>query len=187
MGTRSLTGVRIGGTDKIAYNQFDGYFAGVGATILKELTEFRELHGDGWIDRLRELATKVEQISWNDPITPEMVSRWGADAHDRSVSTGSDAYSFFRRDQGTIVKRLVRGAIASNLDAGMAGYDAEYGYLVNLDDEVLEVYVSRWPRTKPDEGNRYRDMNEPLHLHGTYPLNELPAELAEPDDEEEAA
>ena len=55
----------------------------------------------------------------------------------------------------------------------------EYGYIINLDDEVLELWVG-W-QDKPDETNRYGTKKYegyssdyyPCKLVATYPLNEI--------------
>lgn len=172
MGTRNLTAVVIDGDFKIAqYGQWDGYPEGQGATVLHflqtaDLGKFREavrsLH---WITPEEE-AARVQ--GWKDAGADE--SGWVSQGVAQKFMADYPKYSHLSRDVGAaILERVYDGDITFVVDSRGFGNDdlfCEWAYVVDLDNNVLEVYEGggtladgRWPNGIP--------------LATTFPLPEL--------------
>lgn len=142
MGTRSTTGVRIDGADKLSYNQFDGYPEGVGQGLIKELkSDIEKLGLDGAIGTWKQLARTMQLVHGATPPTAQQIEKLKPFT-DLGVSRGStdDWYCLLREAQGSLLKSFEAGYM---LDAGDFINDSlmcEWGYILNLDDEVLEIY-----------------------------------------------
>lgn len=138
MNTKSLTGVRYSGIDKLSLNQFEGQPTGVGVAVARELSTMFVDYRSG-ITLLRRWARNLRMVKASDKPTPSERVQYKA-ALDSSVSTGTDWYSQLRRDQGTIVQRLIRGVATDDADFANNGLCCEWAYIVNLDYETFEVY-----------------------------------------------
>lgn len=148
MGTRSSTGVRIDGVDKLSYNQFDGYFGGVGQDVLDELKAYFAAHPDydDAIGELKQKARSLEAVSLEGPApTDQQQARFVREgAFNKDVDDGSPAnwYCLLRNHQGSILKRLDAGVALVENEFIRDGLFCEYAYILNLDTEELEVYKS---------------------------------------------
>jgi len=136
MGTRGFVGVSVDGTEKIAYQQFDSYPSGVG---LQALGAARKIAADpaAW----RERAAGLTLVTNDTRPTPEQVERLRQYA-DTAVSTGelTEWYVLLRNLQGDLIGYLDVGLME---DAGRFPLDSlfcEWGYLVDFDEGVFEVY-----------------------------------------------
>lgn len=180
MGTRSATGVRIDGADKLAYNQFDGYLSGVGQNILEELRAdianlgFREAI-ESWIKMARDAKLIQEG---GPPPTAEEIEALKHYA-DTGVSTGelSDWYVLLRDLHGAIIARLKAGYILENNAFINDSLFCEWGYVVNLDELTLEIYRG-FQQERHDKGRYASNEPEggyyPCALIATIPLGALP-------------
>jgi len=186
MGTRHATGVRYENTDKLSYNQFDGYPSGTGNAILTELREeIAELGYDQALAKWREQAKALVMKDESEAPTAEEMERY-KDAHDSRVSTGEDWYSLLRGDQGSILKRLRRGVATNSGNFILDSLFCEWAYVLNLDEEVLEVYEGF--QKKRHMNGRYAELKSPkteyypCALIGTLPLQDLPLAFTEDED-----
>lgn len=140
MGTRGIIGVVSNGAVKIAYNHYDSYPDGVGFDVLKAVK--------GWIenDRLgyvRALAFDLVPVDENDSPTAEQWEKLKHLARNLArigVSTGEDWYSLLRNTQGDINAFLEAGVYCDAIDFAGDSLFCEWGYIVDLDNEVLEIY-----------------------------------------------
>lgn len=206
MGTRHLTAVAINGEYKIAqYGQWDGYPSGQGITILRFLSEPRNL------DKLRTAFNKVrflepegrdkefiESYNANAP-------KWTSDPDNRTPEQKHWFSTYASRDIGGKILEVVANSnddeVLLRNNIGFAGDSlfCEYAYVVDFDAGTLEIYQG-FNNTKITEGRfvsgadylEKSDGYEPIKLIKTYPLCELPSEETflsdlESDDEDKDA
>lgn len=156
MGTRSISGVRIDDRDRLTYNHFDGYPTGVGNEILKELTVLIAEYGyDAALGLMKGLARSlvmVEDIFESDRPTPAQLDKLRENREknhslllvDLVVDQGGDGrdwYDVLRDDHGSILRRLASGFAINDNSFIRESLFCEWGYILNLDTEKLEVYV----------------------------------------------
>jgi hypothetical protein len=201
MGTRNLTMVVKGGEYKVAqYCQWDGYPSGQGATVLTFLR-----------DEMNRPAFEAAVSATREITEAELKERWedcGATRDDGMVSIEESdrfkkRYPWLHRDCGADVLKIIQesgGDIALNLtlDFVKDSLFCEWAYVVDLDQNTLEVYVGF--NQKPlAEGDRFFSGETPekeywpVRLAKSYPLDALPTDdefqtdLAQDDEEEEEA
>lgn len=180
MGTRGAVGVRVGGVDKIAYNHFDSHPGELGEAVLAEC---RELAAD--MPGLLDAATQLRVVSEDVPPTQQeaaRLSQWSdmsVGGHDGGLSW----YRVLRRAQGGIASYLQAGVICDAADFLADSLFCEWAYIVNLDEDVLEVY--RGFQREPGSG-RYAQLQRKaggehygVSLIGSIPLIGLPSDLSQ--------
>ena len=193
MGTRNLTMVVKDGEFRVAqYGQWDGYPSGQGQTIVKFLlnkyqpAKFREQ-----VDAIKYLT--VEQVQ----------ERWTAHGADDSGLVSMEVADSFKRknehltrDMGAEILEYIQETpnpeVRMQLDFAADSLFCEYAYLLDLDNDTLEVYrgFNHSPLTEEDrffflqeqaeasnmEGDnpkRGSDAYMPIVLIKKYPINEL--------------
>ena len=164
MGTRGLYGVVVNGEVKASYNHFDSYPSGLGANIVK------------FVQGIEDVSDTFEQAQ-NLTLVNE----------DDTAPSGTDWYSELRDIQGDLAENLRIGFMTNGVSFGQDSLFCEWGYLVNLDDETVEVYrgfqkephtEGRWSDYDPtaDESVGYRSS----HYYGIKRIAVIPfAELNE--------
>lgn len=145
MGTRGFVGVVIDGTVKASYQQYDSYPSGVGVEVLGWLRD----SGEFTIDHARKQARDLRMVDENDTPSAEEFEQY-ASTH-QNVSTGEDWYSLLRGNQGDLGAILRTGVATDMADFPIDSLFCEWGYLVDLDAETLEVYEG-FQKTLPKEG-----------------------------------
>lgn len=147
MGTRGFYGVVFDGDTKITYNHFDSYPDGLGTDILKQVSDLvkdlAKLHADA-----RRLALVDEDSTPTLQQIQDLQKYW-----DPNVSTGSakEWYSLLRNMQGDLAAHLGVGVMIDSGEFPMDSLFCEWGYLVDLDRHVLEVYEG-FQKESPTEG-----------------------------------
>ena len=149
MGTRGVYGFRIGGQDKVMYNQYDSYPEGLGCAVV----EFVHLNP---IDELKRIAQELTLVSEGERPTPEQIETCRRSGTvNLAVSTGSeqDWYCLLRKAQGDV--SFWKKGLPFILDGKgfLSDSMCEWAYIINLDDEVLEVYEGY--NTDPFAPGRY--------------------------------
>jgi hypothetical protein len=183
MGTRGTIGFIVGEKEKLAYNHFDSYPEGLGLKTLAFLREF-----PGLIGELRRQAMRLEVVSDAVPPSAEQIKEL-KEFSDLNVGnqTEDDWYCLLRHTQGDWQATLDAGFME---DGGRFPEDSlfcEWAYVINLDDEVLEVY--RGFQQKKHNKGRFAKRGGPytpdyegaptwwpVALIATYPLNDLPSD-----------
>ena len=148
------------GKIKVAqYGQWDGYPTGQGETIRKFLT--KDVIWDTFedkIDAIKEITTKELEDYW---------SNCGVITKDDCVT--DEAYNKFmtlypelNRDTGAQILELIQNKekglkLLSSLAFITDSLFCEYAYLINLDNDTLEVYTgfNKQPLTKKDRFYKY--------------------------------
>lgn len=178
VGTRGVTGFRLEGVDKIAYQQFDSYPSGVGQGVVKDL--------HGLLKDRTETEAAVRSLSLVSDETPpnaEQIAKL-AEFTDLRVSkqTTNDWYCLLRETQGEPARILKAGYIQDSLSFMADSLFCEWGYIANFDDSVLEVY--RGFQKSPHENGRYANMSVAKEDRGYWPValvGTIPFDLIERD------
>lgn len=175
MGTRGLWGFIKGEREFLTYNHFDSYPSGLGDDVLAFVRG---------VDNLEALRAQVRGLRLvNEDGEPSAEDRERLGQYHEQVSTGTDWYSLLRGTQGDPAETLKTGVM---LEGGSEFAEdslfCEWGYVIDLDREVFEVYQGF--QTEQPETGRFRDRIEdpdeywPIALIASYPLDALPESLA---------
>ena len=154
MGTRGTYGYRKNKQDKLMYNHYDSYPEGLGQNML----EYIKMYSNKEINDICDSIKFVENDK-NFQIQQEMKGK---------IQSREDYLSSFHEDS-TILMPEDNGFIKDSLFC-------EWGYIVNLDTECLEVW--RGFQIVSQKGNRYgRKKNSdgyyPCRLMAEIPFDDL--------------
>jgi hypothetical protein len=181
MGTRGIVGVCVDGIDKMAYNHFDSYPECLGVSMLGQCRKL--VKRAGGLATAQDAARAIRLVNDTTPVTAEDVKKY-AIVTDLEVGNQSpyDWYCLLRGAQGNLLAYLDGGIM---LDAATFILDSlfcEWGYIVNLDTEKLEVYKGfqrqphdkgRFTRRKLPNGDA-SDRLYPCALVAEFDLRKLP-------------
>lgn len=170
MSTRGLFGFVIDNEVKAVYNHFDSYPEGLG----QDLVNF--LQGTD-LSTLPLRARGLQPVPDRTP-TPEEVARLRPFT-DLTVSgrSAEDWYCLLRKTQGDVEALLAAGIYEDSGDFALDSLFCEWGYLINLDDSLFEVYKG-FQRKAHTQG-RFAKENDrkgyyPIALIKTFPLDDIP-------------
>lgn len=205
MGTRHLTLVQQGQQIKVAqYGQWDGYPAGQGEKVLNflrtaDMNKFKtQLLKTYFVNEGSPMLKEIDKVfeKFNKKYQKLTKEKNWDDISNRAASLLSKKdeflYRLFTRDTGAKILQLIYDAtgikdatgakrIPLNDSSNFAGDSlfCEWAYLINLDENTLEVY--RGFNQKPLEiGDRFYGAPLecagycPIRLLKTYKLNRLP-------------
>lgn len=114
MSTRGAIGFRVGGADRIAYNDADSYPDCLGNLMMEFIANGIEQHGySSWLARTKQRVEALKDIPYDD---------------DKEVI-----------DQDP-EKLLASGVYMDRRDHMFDPLFCEWAYIINLDDEELEFY-----------------------------------------------
>lgn len=176
MGTRGVVGLFKDGKGKITYNHFDSYPDYLGVNILNELKQVS-------VEQMKKAFDEIKLVDEELKPTEEEIKKYGKWA---DMSVGETAYNnkihtyyqLLRNLQGTLLPYF-NGEVDVMLDYEDFLKDSlfcEWGYVINLDEEVLEVYKGF---QETPQKNRYyvSDSDDGYYncaLVCQYPLSDLP-------------
>lgn len=190
MGTRGAYGFYKNSTNKIGYVQYDAYPEGLGEDVVKFINSSN-------IAELNSIFNKINVVDENTKPTDEDVEKtkpW----HNLSVSRQStnDWYCLLREAQGDL--NAFRDGLEYILDSAdflKSSLFCEWGYVINLDTNMFEVYKGFQKEPDNNPNNRYiideaRDMGYwHCKLIAEFPLSHVPSNwsqtLFEEENEEE--
>lgn len=138
MGTRGTYGIRHKGRDYIAYNHFDSYPSELGRIMVETVGKLQAVGLDEARKRV-ELMRVIDKKTKPTRTDVARLAKWT----DLSVSnqSPSDWYCLTRGMQGDIMASLESGYWPNDSSGFMRdSLFCEWAYIINLDDEVLEVY-----------------------------------------------
>lgn len=185
MGTRGFVGFVIDGTEKIAYNHYDSYpDGGLGTDILEWLGANNhaltcDIHR-GTTDGPVELARKLRVVDEDSEPSDEDIERL-SQFYNPNVGGRTDRptwYQLLRETQGKPGEILAAGVIIDSSEFPLDSLWAEWGYIVDFDANVFEVY--RGFQDAPHEHGRFAARAGsnggyyPCALVQSWPLSELP-------------
>ncbi len=178
MSTRGLYGFVIDGTVKVTYNHSDSYPDWLGRNVLEFV---RQLVKDGAVDSAAQRVHDLRVVTDETPVTDEDIETlrpW------TNISVGSrrerpDWYQLLRDTQGNPDAILSSGYISDGADFALDSLFCEWGYVVDFDAGVLEVYrgfqkaqptAGRWVGTEQTGSSGYWAINRVE----AFPFAELP-------------
>lgn len=169
MGTRGTWGFVLDQEEKLTYNHFDSYPEGLGVDLVAWLREQD-------IEALKDQVRALRLVDDDTPPTQEEIARAkGLELHDGNVSTGSEVewYSLLRGAQGDPGLTLTMGCMEEGNAFAMDSLFCEWGYVIDLDNERLEVYKGF--QTAPHERGRFAGRGGGRESVGStyYPIAEV--------------
>ena len=187
MGTRNLTCVVLDGKYRVAqYGQWDGYFEGQGKLICEFIVA--QLQTPEGLAQFKERVASAVEISED-----ELRRRWesvGAVLDEKGHGLiGMDIVKDFQakwpwldRDCGGKILQHVMDHTGLEVQLGVEfagdGLSCEFAYVVNLDNDTLEIYVGH--NEEPlQPGERFYGFVEqcpgyyPIKHYRTFPLSEI--------------
>jgi hypothetical protein len=175
MGTRGIYGLRKGGVDKLTYNHYDSYPEGLGADIVR----FCENHT---LEQLHEIFDKIILVDEETKPTAEQIEEIKKYNRNLSGHTDDEWYNLLRNTQGDL--SVYDSECRYMIDSREFIKDSlfcEYGYIINLDEEILEYWEGF--QSRPQCYNRYGETANgeyyPCKLRETFSLNNLPSNVVE--------
>jgi hypothetical protein len=142
MGTRGFITFVVGGEEKTSYNHFDSYPDGLGLTMLewaRGVTDWNAARTQA--GQLRLVTDETE------PPTPEDIERfrqysWNREQHGgpADLRPGQQWYDLLHETQGDPAKILEAGVTEDSRNFPMDSLFAEWGYVIDLDASMFEVY-----------------------------------------------
>jgi hypothetical protein len=179
MGTRGFVGFVVDGTEKIAYNHSDSYPSGLGTDVLGWL---RKAH----LGAARRQAAELRAVEADSKPSPEDIERLRGYA-DMGVGTQQvdDWYVLLRHTQGNPAAMLDAGVIEDASQFPADSLFAEWGYVVDFDEETFEVYQGfqnawhskgRFAQLEPRDRSHSGETYYPVALIASWPLHALPTD-----------
>jgi hypothetical protein len=178
MGTRGFVGFVVDGSEKITYNHSDSYPGGLGLDVLNWLRRQD-------ISEVREATAKLRVVDGDKPSTHEDIESVGLQYANTRVSSGklSEWYVLLRETQGNPEAILDAGVMIDGQDFPYDSLFCEFGYLVDLDKNVFEVYAG-FQQEAHDKGrfakrtgeHLARDGYAPVALVASWPFDNLPTD-----------
>ena len=185
MGTRHLIAVVLGGTHRVAqYGQWDGYPEGQGVVA----ADFARSLADP--DTLSKFKASVERCRFASEKEIEAIydsySTNGLMTMEQSEAFNKSKYGYFSRDTGAKILEAVAKwdgseemLLSDQYEFAADGLFCEWAYVIDLDNEKLEVY-SGFNKVPAPEGQRFAALNEkadkeygPVHLLTEFTFKEL--------------
>jgi hypothetical protein len=181
MGTRGFVGFVIDGTEKIAYNHFDSYPGGLGLDVLHWLHVEPLAEPDATRKRARALRVVANDSEPTDENIEQLQPFYNPNVGGHKDRP--DWYQLLRETQGNLGLILKAGVTEDASHFPLDSLFAEWGYIVDFDAGVFEVYAGfqRSPHSRgrfaSREGGR-SDGYYPVALVASWPLSELPTDEA---------
>lgn len=172
MGTRGCYGFRKDGVDKLTYNHYDSYPEYLG----KEIVEFIRTTP---VEMMKAIFDSVILVDGNTKATPEQIEEC-AEFLDERVSTGraDEWYCLLRNAQGDLTAYRDKGLkwMTDDHEFMQNSLFCEWAYVINLDQEMLEVYRGF---QKEAHGGRYQGEADEYGYYGVkmiagFPLGNIP-------------
>jgi len=156
LGTRGAYGFYKDGKSKITYNHYDSYPEGLGDDIIGFIRNTN-------INELNSIFNQIEMVD-GDTTPTKLQMENCIKYYDDSVSTGkaSEWYSLLRHSQGNL--EVYKQGLKYMIDSAnflKNSLHCEWAYIINLDENVLEVYEGF--QKSPDENSRYK-VREPNRM-----------------------
>jgi hypothetical protein len=190
MGTRGLSGFVADGKWFSMYNHFDSYPSGLGNDVLNFCKTVKD-----W-DAVKVRVLKVKLVDNKYKPSKQLIAKYSKFANlsvDRQ--TTEEWYCLLRELQGVgILEKVADGTVGHMIDGQDFITDSlfcEWAYLIDLDKMTLNVYQG-FQKTPPigtplpngilpekDDDGHY-----PCKMIYSFPLNELPDAIPEPEEEE---
>ena len=172
MGTRGIFGFRLNNEDKLTYNHFDSYPDGLGTDVVKFINRVKN-----W-NKIRERVATLEDVSDRKPTRRDVYDLEKFTNLNVGQNSTKDWYCLLRETQGNPRIILDVGKFECANDFIYDSLFCEYGYIINLDENTLEIYkgfqkaphdCGRYSDRKPNQDGYY-----PCKLVATFKLCDIP-------------
>lgn len=178
MSTRGAYGFRVDNKDYVSYNHCDSYPECLGEEVLKVTQGLVVKHS---IEELKEKVRSIKLVDINGEPTKKEVEQLKQYLNlDVGNQKPTDWYCLLREQQGYLLSNLECGYMLDSSKFLLDSIFCEWAYIINLDDEVLEVYKGFMH--KKGDGRYDSIMMEKMEgfddsygvsLVLTYPLSEI--------------
>lgn len=167
MGTRGVFGFHKNNVDKITYNHYDSYPSGLGNDVKKFISNHT-------MSDLNKIFKRIIMVTNEIPPTPEQIEECKKYCNlDVSEQSTSDWYCLTRDAQGN------PEAYAKDLKYMIDDHKfiedslmCEWGYIINLDSERLEIYVGF--QKKPNDNRYHIDKPDDFGYYNCALVREIP-------------
>lgn len=147
MSTRDVVGFRYKRKDLLAYNHSDSYPSYLGNKVVHDLHDLLQKGLKPLIRQVEALTIVTEETPRPDEKTQRRLRKYG-----NSGVGNPDEYWYraLRETQGDIKAILKSRYLLDSASTILDSLYCEWGYIVNLDDETLEIYrgYQKKPHTK---------------------------------------
>jgi hypothetical protein len=135
MSTRGAYGFHKDGETKVTYNHSDSYPSGLGSKVIKFVRATP-------VEKLKEIYDQIVLVNSDSTPTEEQIKKAEKYFNDQvGQNVKTDWYSLLRKSQGDLF--AYKEGLTFMIDGVSFLQDSlfcEWAYIINLDDEVLEVY-----------------------------------------------
>lgn len=203
MSTRGIIGFRIDGADKITYNHSDSYPSWMGEHLVAFVSG--RFAGDGGLDQLKADVRALRMVDGESAPTAADVERYSAVGARTlgdtnygkkygpggcQINTGKfdNWYNLLYNTHGDLAAILAVGVMEDGHNFVRDSLFCEWGWIINLDDGVLEVYRGFQKRKHrkgryagPAQKRAYKGAETyyPIALVATFPLDALPDDIVD--------
>lgn len=171
MGTRGIYGLRKNKKDKMTYNHYDSYPEGLGNTILDYIKQHTNKEMNILYDRLELVDQSLKFDELSDEQQKNISDMYFKENNNQQKDLSKyDMYSLLHSFQGELNKYDDYDKINFMTDDASFIKDSlfcEWGYIINLDKNVLEVWEGF--QKKPQKNNRYGTKDN----NGYYPCKKI--------------
>ena len=202
MGTRGFTTFVVDGVERTQYNHADSYPEALGLEVLHFLRSTLTPTEDDLEDASEEAVTGVLLVELTnavrslrlvmddrDEVTPADVAaleRYTCTSVGTPLRDGETPswYQLLRGTMGDLAAIIDSGYLLENPDLPLDSLHGQWGYVIDLDDGDLEVYVGF--QTEPHHVGRFADrlyhpdyrttVYYPCRRVAAWPLDELPTD-----------
>jgi hypothetical protein len=137
MSTRGLFGFVIDGKVKASYNHSDSYPSWLGTEMGQDILKLKDLPDIK--DKVRGIVMLDKSVKKNDQaILKALRDKIGFDKDSKDEEM--DLYNLLHDNQGDLARCIEVGFMLNEEDFALDSLFCEWGYLWNLDDNVLEFY-----------------------------------------------
>lgn len=174
MSTRGAYGFRLDGKDYVSYNHSDSYPSCLGEEMLKQCKEL--LKGD--VDELKKSVAGIRLIDGTKKPTKVDIKNLKPHTElDVALRSELDWYCLTRGLQGNLINNIMSGYMLDSSEFLLDSVFCEWAYIINLDEEVFEIYkgfveemgTGRYDSTKDDNNGEYYGVK----LVATFPLSKI--------------
>lgn len=161
MSTRGVVGFRHKRKDLLTYNHSDSYPSGLGLRVVRDLHDLLLKGREPLVQQVEALTIVTEETPRPDEKERRRLQKYA----NGNVSTQDEYwYQTLRETQGDIKEILKSRYLLDGNNFILDSLFCEWGYIINLDEETLEVY--KGDQKKRKRLGRYKKL---LPTDGYYP------------------
>lgn len=142
MSTRGALGFKLNEKYYVAYNHFDSYPKGLGQEVVDIVSSIVKEKG---LKKLKNNVAKIRLVNEQDTPTINDIEKYKHSANTDVDNKSFDSwYCLLRQTQGS---EMIVQVYTHNLDVMIDNFDflknslsCEYAYIINLDNDTLELY-----------------------------------------------